>query len=207
VCGDGLLASKGAQPADGRLRTLVAGLGNELLMDDGVGIHVVRALLSDAARQSGDRTFQQPNPGGPRHMPAEGEAAVYGPEPTDDLPASGALVVEVGTALLDALHLLEWADRVIAVDAMQAGSEPGTVYRFGPDDVDRPEAAWSLHELGLVAALRLLPDNCIPPITIFGVQPGRIDYGLELTAPVAAAVRKVVAAVRQELASPGQSAF
>ena len=36
-------------------------------------------------------------------------------------PPAGAKVVEVGTAVLDALHLYEWAGRCLAIDAQRDG--------------------------------------------------------------------------------------
>ncbi len=140
-------------------RILVAGLGNLLLMDDGVGVHAVQELQK--------------------------------------APPEGAVVAEVGTAVLNALHLIEWADKILALDAMQAGGAPGTVYAFGVDDVDRGGIQASLHELNLLAALGFLKNKTRPEIVILGVEPERIDYGLELTPAVAAALPQLTAAVRE----------
>jgi hydrogenase maturation protease len=142
-------------------RILIAGLGNYLLMDDGVGVHAVQALQ------------QEPPP--------------------------GAVVAEVGTAVLNALHLIEWADKILALDAMQAGGEPGTIYRFGVDDVERGGIQASLHELNLLAALGFLQDKARPEIVILGVEPEKIDYGLELTPAVAAALPQLTAAVHDQV--------
>lgn len=141
-----------------KLRILIAGLGNLLLKDDGVGVHAVRALRQD--------------------------------------PPPGALIAEVGTAVLDALHLLEWADKILAIDAMQADGAPGTVYAFGAGDVEQPEVRASLHELSLLNALRMITRKTPPEIAILGVEPGSIDYGLELSPAVIAALPQLTAATR-----------
>jgi hydrogenase maturation protease len=141
-----------SSPGDERI--LVAGLGNLLLRDDGVGVHAVRALQQN--------------------------------------PPPGAIAVEVGTAVLDALHLLERADKVLAIDAMQAGCEPGTVYRCGVSDIGEEKQRASLHEVSLLSVLRFLPSDRRPEITILGVEPGAIDYGLELSREVEAALPQVV---------------
>jgi hydrogenase maturation protease len=138
---------------------LIAGLGNLLLMDDGVGVHAVQELQKT--------------------------------------PPPGAVVAEVGTAVLSALHLLERAHKILAIDAMQAGGPPGTIYVFGVDDVDRGGIQASLHELNLLAALGFLKDKARPEIVILGVEPERIDYGLELTPAVAAALPRLVQAARE----------
>jgi hydrogenase maturation protease len=141
-----------------KARILIAGLGNLLLQDDGVGVHAVRELQKD--------------------------------------PPPGVLVAEVGTQVLGVLHLLEWADNVLALDAMQAGGAPGTIYAFGVDDVAEPEIQVSLHELGLRAALRMLPQPTQVEIAVLGVEPEVIDYGLELSPPVAAALPRLLRAAR-----------
>ena len=142
---------------------LVAALGNLLLRDDGVGVHVVRALAK--------------------------------------APAPGALVVEIGTAVLDSLHLLEWAGRVLVIDAVQAGGEPGTLYHFDIDCAAPSERQLSLHELSLVGALRFIADEKRPrPIRVLGIEPETIDYGMDLTPRVADAVPRAVEAVRRIVA-------
>ncbi len=142
-------------------RILVAGLGNSLLMDDGVGVHAAAEL----AREGLD----------------------------------GVVVAEVGVAVLDALHLFEQAERILAIDAMQAGGTPGTIYQFGIDDVAEGEIAASLHELSLRAALRFIP-QAHPAITILGVEPAVIDYGLDLSPQVATAMPLLLGHARRILA-------
>jgi hydrogenase maturation protease len=151
-------------------RILIAGLGNYLLRDDGIGVHVVRAL---------QRT-----------------------------PPPGVVVADVGTAVLDALHLLDWAEKILAIDAMQAGGTPGTLYAFGVDAVAGPGMQASLHELNLLATLDFLPRQIKPEILIVGIEPETIDYGLDLSPAVAAAlpeltreVRKIVSGWRNGLRS------
>jgi hydrogenase maturation protease len=163
-----ITTSMGFKPRPPRI--LIAGLGNYLLQDDGVGVHAVRAL--------------------------------------QQTPLPGVIVAEVGTAVLGVLHLLEWAEKILAIDAMQAGGTPGTIYAFAVDDVAGPGMQASLHELNLLAALRFLPRQVKPEILIVGIEPQTIDYGLDLSPAVAAAlpeltreVRKIVADWRNGLRS------
>lgn len=141
------------------LRILVAGLGNLLLQDDGVGVHAVRELA--------------------RHR------------------RSGVVVAEVGTALFDALHLLEWADKVLAIDAMQAGNPPGTIYLLAGDSVEQRGSLTSLHELGLHSAFTLIRRVRNPETMIIGIEPEIIDYGLQLTPSVQAGLPAVVQQARE----------
>lgn len=105
------------------------------------------------------------------------------------------VVVEVGTAVLDALHLYEWADRIIGIDAMQAGGPAGTIYSFGVDDVDDPGVKASLHEMGLIAGLRFLKGRR-PEISMLAVEPETMESGMELSAPVQEALPRLIQAVR-----------
>jgi hydrogenase maturation protease len=148
----------------------VAGLGNELLRDDGVGVHVARLVRRRLVGGLAD--------------PREDDG--------DDLQDAGVYVVEVGTAVLDALHLFAWADRVLAVDALQAGGRPGEVYSFTAEDVADGGVQASLHELGLLAALRFLPEAERPALRLIGIEPAVIGYGLELTTAVQAALPTAV---------------
>jgi len=137
-----------------RPRILVAGLGNVLLQDDGVGVHAVRELCRH------------------RH--------------------SGAVVAEVGTAVFDALHLLEWADKVLVIDAMQAGHPPGTIYLLAGDSVEQGRSQTSLHELSLLSGFNFIPRDLKPEIMVLGIEPETIDYGLELTPLLRARLPRVV---------------
>ena len=117
-------------------------------------------------------------------------------------PPLGAVVVEVGVAVLDALHLIESADHILAFDAMEAGGEPGAVYAFGPKAVAPGGLQVSLHELNMLAALRFLPpDHPQPKIAILGVEPQTIDYGMELTPPVQAVLPLLLQAARRQVAA------
>jgi hydrogenase maturation protease len=106
----------------------------------------------------------------------------------------GVLAVEVGTAILDALHLLEKADKILAIDAMQAGGLPGTIYSFGVGDVADGSPQLSLHELSLLATLRFLPQRTSPQITVLGMEPETIDFGLDLSPALQANLPKLVQA-------------
>ncbi len=146
-------AAKGREP-----RILVAGLGNLLLRDDGVGVHAVRLLRRPVA--------------------------------------AGIRVAEVGCAVFDAMYLLEWAERILLIDAMKAGGVPGTVYRAVGDDIDEGGIPASLHELSIINALHMIDRSRLSEISVIGVEPASIDYGLDLSGPVEAALPGVLRAVR-----------
>jgi hydrogenase maturation protease len=110
------------------------------------------------------------------------------------------LVTEVGTALLDAVHLLSWADRAIVIDALHAQSCPGTIYWASYSEILHRKGSLSLHEFDLSAALAFMPrDATKPEIFVLGVQPASLDMGLELSPAVAAAIPLISLNIDQKL--------
>lgn len=149
------------------MKTLILGIGNLLLGDEGVGVHVVRELEH-------------------RKLPA------------------GTRVLDIGTAILDALPDLEQADRVIVIDAMQAGGTPGTVYRIPLNRCGRSGCLASMHgfDLGRVMGLTKRPE---PPETlVIGIEPDRLHWSMELSLVVERAIPLVLDAVQEEIGQPGE---
>jgi hydrogenase maturation protease len=108
----------------------------------------------------------------------------------------GVVAVDVGTAVLDAVHLIERADRLLAIDALRAGGAPGTLYALTPESVRDDGVRHSAHELNLLAALRWARRRPLETL-ILAVEPARIDFGDELSEPVARALPSLVAVARR----------
>jgi hydrogenase maturation protease len=115
-------------------------------------------------------------------------------------PLPRVLALEVGTAFLDALPAIEEAERIIVVDAMQAGGAPGTVYRVPFEDCARPECIASLHGFDLSRTMFLAGRTVPPEVIVIGVEPARIDWGVDLSPAVQDAVPAVLAAIEAEAA-------
>ena len=104
----------------------------------------------------------------------------------------------VGLALLDRLSDLHG---LVALDAMILGKAPGSVTVLEGEDMDSHlrNQRGSVHEVGLsdlMDALRLrgeLPENR----ALIGLEPADMDWGMEPTAPVAAAVPEAAAQARR----------
>jgi len=123
-------------------------------------------------------------------------------------PPAGTLVLEVGTDIFSAVSWLESVPRVLAIDALDAGGPPGTIYRCHSSDIWNEQPMTSLHELGLLSVLEFIPRNRWPDIAVLGVQPDAIEFGLELSPVLHAALPAVVNAARAIVAdwpSPRQS--
>ncbi len=107
-----------------------------------------------------------------------------------------------GTASVDLLDSLANRDRVIVIDAVNGGSEPGTLYRFTPDDITNQKQSFiSLHQIGLLETLTIASYlGCAPrEVIIFGIEPRKVSWGLELSPEVAAVVPRVIELVLSEL--------
>ena len=147
-------------------RVLVAGIGNIFLGDDGFGTEVARALAAE-------------------DLPDWVRLADYG--------ISGMHL---------AYDLASGYETVILLDATARGEPPGTVSVI---ELDRPDEAPGGEEAMLLDAHGMQPDLVLSMLGVLGGQPGRVllvgcepastDYGMGLSAPVAAAVGPAVRAV------------
>jgi len=147
-----------------KVRIVVVGVGNLLLKDEGIGVHIARAL-------------QQMD------IPQDTKIIDGGTSP--DLP-----------------YYLKDTDRLIVIDAVKAGGEPGTVYRFHPHDVNIESAEMvSVHELGLEQSLRLMRLTGSEPkeVVIIGIEPKEMDWGTELSAELQQKIPEIVNIVLKEI--------
>lgn len=115
-------------------------------------------------------------------------------------------VMDGGTLGLDLLPYLEGVDHLLVIDALEMGEEPGTMARLVGEEVPASLAVKiSPHQMGLadlLAAARL-QDSYPQEITLWGMQPGSIDTGLDLSPSVEAQVDRLIDEVLMELNSWG----
>ena len=104
------------------------------------------------------------------------------------------------TRLLDAFEL---GPRVVMVDAVVTGAEPGTVHRFTDEELpDQMGIGQSSHLVQLVETIELgkllgrLPNGLV----LVGIEATDFDNGEGMTAPVAAGVATAIEVVLAELA-------
>lgn len=115
-----------------------------------------------------------------------------------NLPGNVALV-DVGTAVLDAIPALERADQVIAIDAVCGGKPPGTIYRLLLDELSPNPVIGSMHGFDLLRVLALCERDDLPEIVVIGIEPQCFEWSMELSPTVAAAMPNVIDAVQKEL--------
>jgi len=153
-------------------RVLVLGLGNILFKDEGIGVHIAQRLQELAL-------------------------------------ADNVEVMDGGTASLDVLLLAPGIEKLVVIDALRAGKEAGTIYkaRLKTEERDKLEQIFngnsriSLHQIGLIDALTIAERmNCAPKeIAIIGIEPKKIDCGLELTDEVKQRIPEIINTVLKEI--------
>jgi hydrogenase maturation protease len=140
-------------------KTLVLGLGNPLVSDEGFVVQAVRHL---------QERYRFP----------------------DDVE-----VVDGGTLGLKLLPILEDADRIIILDAVDVSRSPGTVVLIGWEDVHRAlPVKISPHQETVTEVLALLELRRGRPneFLIVGCQPALLKMGLELSAEVGGGLEKAL---------------
>lgn len=149
---------------------VVIGVGNILLRDDAVGVRVVDAL----------RVLAEHDP-------------VALPDHTR--------LVDGGTLGLDLLRTVRDARGLVIVDAMALGDPDGTVtVRWGDAVVAAGgHGRRGTNSIGELLAIARLMGWLPEPVALVGVEAADIDFGVELSTSVAAAVPGAVHAVRDAL--------
>lgn len=116
---------------------------------------------------------------------------------------SGARAEALLAVPVDLCERWSAADRVVVVDAVVSGAEPGTVRRVDALGEPLPTEAGpaSTHGLGLKFALDLARtlDRLPGGLVIYGVEAATLEAGAGLSPAVAAAVGGVADAVAREL--------
>jgi hydrogenase maturation protease len=157
----------------GRAGTVVIGLGNPLMGDDGLGLAALSQLRAHW-------TF----------------------EPSVTL-------VDGGTWGLTLLPLIEDAEHVLLLDAVNIGAPPGAPVRLDRIELPRVLATkLSPHQIDLrdVLALAELRGTMPPSIVAIGLQPAEITMRTSLSAVVAAGLPGMTERALDELAAWGHRA-
>jgi len=116
-------------------------------------------------------------------------------------------LVEGSVYCADLFSFLEGRSKVIFIDAIDAGEEPGAIFRFSPEEVRQRKTGVSLsiHDFGpyeLIAAARLMK-QCPQDVVFIAVQVKNVEFGEELSEEVRAAIPRVHRLVEEELVGQG----
>lgn len=144
---------------DGKIAVL--GMGNELLKDEGIGVHVIRYL--------------------------------------ENVPGLGSVRLVDGGTRPDAIDEIGDVGRLIIVDAIRGEGDPGAVYRLSPEQVQaqKPSSVHELTVMDMLWAMDIL--GSVPDVTIIGIEPKEIDWGLELSPELANKLPQIAEVVLEEI--------
>jgi hydrogenase maturation protease len=144
---------------------LVLGVGNLLLSDEGVGVHIAQKMMKMT-------------------MPPEVQ------------------VVEGGTDGFGLVSVITEADRMILIDAVKGGGEPGSIYRFEIGDCPPfPDIfKTSVHQISILEVINLSGlIGSTPRTTIIGIEPACMEMGMELSPVVSTKIPKVIQIIKKEI--------
>ncbi|MCK4778493.1 MAG: HyaD/HybD family hydrogenase maturation endopeptidase [Actinomycetia bacterium] len=114
-------------------------------------------------------------------------------------------IIDGGTGGLNLLSNIDRADVMIVVDCVQGGGEPGDIYEFKPEDIDKQNSGWaikSLHDIGFLDVLNMssfMNKKEGPETIIFGVEPLEIESGIGLNEVVEKKIPRLKELVREEI--------
>jgi hydrogenase maturation protease len=140
-------------------RTVVLGLGNMLMADDGVGLAALARLEEEW------------------FIPRDVE------------------LVDGGTWGMNLLPVIERADRVVILDAIDLGDPPGTLIRLEGDEIPRfLGVKLSPHQIDLreVLALAALRGTLPGEVIALGIQPARVEMSTTLSPVVSGRMDQLV---------------
>ncbi len=115
-------------------------------------------------------------------------------------------VMDGGVMGLDLLPYLEGVSHLLITDAVQTGQPPGSLVRLEGEAIPAAlQVKMSMHQVGLQELLALagfqgtLPEQ----VVLWGLEPASLEWGLELSAPIAAQIDALVDAAVGELRAWG----
>jgi len=115
---------------------------------------------------------------------------------------AGVEIIDGGSAP-DLFSLLdENVRKLIIVDALRGGGQPGAIYRLALAEGNiADETPASLHGMGVLDSLRMMKRLGLQPpaVTIIGIEPADISHGLQLSPQIEALIPAIIKAVEGEL--------
>ena len=141
---------------------VVLGVGNILLTDEGLGVHVVEDLKANYT---------------------------FTPQVT---------LIDGGTMGMELLTYMRGMKKILLIDAINGGKNPGTVYEFPHRELEQYFTDHiSVHEVGMqdILRIRAIQENPLEDAIVIGVEPESLEIGFEPSVAVQQALPEVKARV------------
>jgi len=145
----------------------IVGVGNRLLGDEGVGLHII------------DKLSQIPMP-------------------------PYVSIIDCGCDLLSLMAYINEPGRILIIDAIRAGGEPGEIYSFNYSRLTNTRVEMcSAHQVKTMDALRLIklvcPALADSEIVVIGVEPKAMELSSNLSKEVSESIAEVTRFVLEEI--------
>ena len=145
--------------------------GNSNRCDDGAGPEVLRLLARD------------------RHF----------------APSADVRLLDAGTDGMAVMFAAEGCETLIIVDACRSGSEPGAIFEVPGMQLEQPPRdSFNLHDFrwdhALFAGRKIFRDRFPSDVTVLLIEAETLDFGIALSARVAAAAERVAGRIRAMIA-------
>ncbi len=141
---------------------VVLGVGNILLTDEGLGVHVVEDLKANYT---------------------------FTPQVT---------LIDGGTMGMELLTYMRGMKKILLIDAINGGKNPGTVYEFPHRELEQYFTDHiSVHEVGMqdILRIRAIQENPLEDAIVIGVEPESLEIGFKPSVAVQQALPEVKARV------------
>lgn len=115
-------------------------------------------------------------------------------------------IVDGGTLGIELTQYVTGTEKLLVIDSINGGAEPGTTFRFHNDDVmEHFQDKLSAHEVGIQDVLGLLTvtGHKIPDVVVIGAQPYDVEAGVELSDGMMKLLPQMVEQALQELKNWG----
>ena len=96
-------------------------------------------------------------------------------------------LIDGGTLGVELMHFITGTERLLIIDSINGGAEPGKIFHLRDDELKNYFAQKiSAHEVGIQDVLTMLEltGKKIPHIELIGAQPFSLEAGVELSEPM-----------------------
>lgn len=115
-------------------------------------------------------------------------------------------ILDGGTLGMELMRFIPGTQKLLVIDSINGGAEPGTVFRFTDRQVmEHFNDKLSAHEVGIqdVLAFLKVTGHEIPHVVVIGVQPYTLGAGVDLSPEMSAKLPEIVAMAVKELQAWG----
>ena len=111
-------------------------------------------------------------------------------------------IVDGGTLGIELTEYVTGTNKLLVIDSINGGAEPGTVFRFHNDAImEHFQDKLSAHEVGIqdVLALLTVTGHKIPEVIVIGAQPFDLEAGVGLSDGIQALLPQIVEQILKDL--------